>query len=60
MKTILEKLSSPDFENKHYYLLLLPVGMLPYGARKKLASFATKHWDKNSEFMHRLYWATKP
>tara|TARA_R100001244_G_scaffold4555_1_gene5778 strand:+ start:555 stop:770 length:216 start_codon:yes stop_codon:yes gene_type:complete len=57
MKEIIENLRNPRFNAKGFYLLLLPLRLLPYSARRHLRAFAIKHWNKYPAFMHRLNWS---
>lgn len=56
MKKVIKNLRNPRFQNKGYYLLLLPLSLLSLRAKYAVREFATKHWHKNPAFFHRLYW----
>ena len=56
MNQIIKNLQNPRFNAKGYYLLLLPVKLLPFSSRKRIETFAIKHWNMAPTFMHRLKW----
>ena len=57
MRDVIERLRDPRFQNKHFYLLLLPCRLLSFRRRSRLAAWANANWERHPAFMHRLYWA---
>jgi len=56
---LINDLKDPSFKNKSYRVLFAPLVYLSHENKRKIQSFASKHWCKNPALFHRLYWSAQ-